>query len=159
MADTFTLRINGAERRITGDGDMPLLYALRDQLGLTGTKYGCGSEQCGSCSVLLDGERAFSCQTSVAEAAGHDIVTIEGIGGDGTGGALHPLQQAFIDEHAFQCGYCTPGLIVAAKGLLDKTPDPSDRDIAVALQDNLCRCGSHPRVVAAVKRAARELQR
>jgi nicotinate dehydrogenase subunit A len=114
MAETFIFTVNGVERQINGDGAMPLLYGLRDQLGLTGTKYGCGSEQCGSCSVLLDGERAFSCQTTVAEAAGHDIVTIEGIGSPAS---LHPLQQAFIDEHAYQCGYCTAGLIVTAKEL------------------------------------------
>lgn len=156
MADTFTLTINGAERRVDGDADMPLLYALRDLLGLTGTKYGCGSEQCGSCSVLIDGARAFSCRTTLAEAAGRDVVTIEGIG---TTDNLHPLQKAFIEEHAFQCGYCTPGLIVAAKALLDSDPDPDDAAIATALQDNLCRCGSHGRVVAAVKRAAKELQR
>ncbi len=154
MAETFILTINGVERQITGDGHMPLLYGLRDRLGLTGTKYGCGSEQCGSCSVLMDGERAFACQTTLADAAGHDIVTIEGIG---TADDLHPLQQAFIDEHAFQCGYCTPGLIVTAKGLLDRDPDPDDGTIATALQDNLCRCGSHPRIIAAVKRAAKEL--
>jgi CO/xanthine dehydrogenase Mo-binding subunit len=123
MAETFILTINGVERQITGDGHMPLLYGLRDRLGLTGTKYGCGSEQCGSCSVLMDGERVFACQTTLADAAGHDIVTIEGIG---TADDLHPLQQAFIDQHAFQCGYCTPGLIVTAKGLLDRDPDPDD---------------------------------
>ena len=156
MAETFTLTVNGVERQIDGDAEMPLLYGLRDHLGLTGTKYGCGSEQCGSCSVLIDGERAFSCQTTMAEAVGHDVVTIEGIGGDG---ALHPLQQAFIDEHAYQCGYCTPGLIVTAKALLDADPDPSESAIATALQDNLCRCGSHPRIIAAVKRAAKELSK
>jgi nicotinate dehydrogenase subunit A len=154
MAEIFTLTINGVERQVEGDGDMPLLYALRDRLGLSGTKYGCGTEQCGSCSVLIDGERAVSCQTTLADAKGRDIVTIEGIGSEG---ALHPLQQAFIDEHAFQCGYCTPGLIVTAKGLLDRDPDPSEADIRTALQDNLCRCGSHPRVIRAVQRAAREM--
>jgi nicotinate dehydrogenase subunit A len=154
MAEIFTLTINGVERQVEGDGDMPLLYALRDRLGLSGTKYGCGTEQCGSCAVLMDGERAVSCQTTLANAEGHDIVTIEGIGSEG---ALHPLQQAFIDEHAFQCGYCTPGLIVTAKGLLDRDPDPSEAEIRTALQDNLCRCGSHPRVIRAVQRAAREM--
>ncbi len=156
MAETFILTVNGARRRISGHSDMPLLYGLRDGLGLTGSKYGCGSEQCGSCSVLMDGERVFSCKTTVADAAGHHIVTIEGIGAPED---LHPLQQAFIDEHAFQCGYCTPGLIVAAKGLLDRDPDPSEAAIATALKDNLCRCGSHPRIIAAVRRAAREMAR
>lgn len=154
MAEIFTLTINGVERQVDGEADMPLLYALRDRLGLTGTKYGCGTEQCGSCSVLIDGERSFSCRTTLAEAKGRDIVTIEGIG---DGESLHPLQQAFIDEHAFQCGYCTPGLIVTAKGLLDRDPDPGEAAIRTALQDNLCRCGSHPRVIRAVQRAAREM--
>lgn len=154
MAEKFTLSVNGERREVAAEGEMPLLYALRDLLGLTGTKYGCGVEQCGSCSVLIDGARAFSCKTSVAEAAGRDIVTIEGIG---DADALHPLQEAFVAEHAFQCGYCTPGLIVTAKALLDKDPDPTEAAIATALQDNLCRCGSHPRVIAAVKRAAKEL--
>jgi len=155
MAEIFTLTINGVERQIDGEGEMPLLYALRDQLGLSGTKYGCGTEQCGSCSVLIDGERAFSCRTTLAQAKDHDIVTIEGIGGE----TLHPLQQAFIDEHAFQCGYCTPGLIVTAKGLLDRDPDPAEDAIRTALQDNLCRCGSHPRVIRAVQRAAKEMSK
>ncbi len=154
MAEIFILTINGVERQVDGDGEMPLLYALRDQLGLSGTKYGCGTEQCGSCSVLIDGERAFSCQTTLDQAKGRDIVTIEGIG---ESDRLHPLQQAFIDEHAFQCGYCTPGLIVTAKGLLDRDPDPEEAAIRTALQDNLCRCGSHPRVIRAVQRAAKEM--
>ena len=154
MSEIFNLTVNGVERQVDGDGDMPLLYALRDQLGLTGTKYGCGVEQCGSCAVLIDGERAESCQTTLAEAKGRTIVTIEGLA---DGGALHPLQQAFIDEHAFQCGYCTSGLIVTAKALLDRDPDPSEAAIRTALQDNLCRCGSHPRVIAAVQKAAREM--
>ena len=154
MAEIFILTINGVERQVDGDGEMPLLYALRDHLGLSGTKYGCGTEQCGSCSVLIDGERAFSCQTTLGEAKGRDIVTIEGIG---ESDRLHPLQQAFIDEHAFQCGYCTPGLIVTAKGLLDRDPDPEEAAIRTALQDNLCRCGSHPRVIRAVQRAAKEM--
>lgn len=154
MAETFNLRVNGAARQVVGDPDMPLLYALRGPLGMVGAKYGCGSEQCGSCSVLLDGERAFSCKITLAQAAASDILTIEGIG---TEGNLHPLQSAFIEEHAFQCGYCTPGLIVTAKALLDRDPDPDDAAIATALRDNLCRCGSHGRVIAAVKRAAKEL--
>ncbi|HSR55998.1 MAG TPA: (2Fe-2S)-binding protein [Alphaproteobacteria bacterium] len=154
MAENVKLTVNGTAREIEAEGEMPLLYALRDLLGLTGTKYGCGVEQCGSCCVLIDGERAVSCKTTVAEAAGRDIVTIEGIS-DGAG--LHPLQTAFIEEHAFQCGYCTPGIIISAKALLDKDPDPSEAEIATALQDNLCRCGSHPRVIKAVRRAAREL--
>ncbi len=156
MAEIFKLRVNGVARQIDGDAHMPLLYALRGPLGLVGAKYGCGSEQCGSCSVLMDGARAFACKITLAQAAGRDIVTIEGIG---TEGNLHPLQSAFIEEHAFQCGYCTPGLIVTAKALLDRDPDPDVAAIATALQDNLCRCGSHGRVIAAVRRAAKELAR
>ncbi len=156
MAEIFKLRVNGVARQIDGDAHMPLLYALRGPLGLVGAKYGCGSEQCGSCSVLMDGARAFACKITLAQAASRDIVTIEGIG---TEGNLHPLQSAFIEEHAFQCGYCTPGLIVTAKALLDRDPDPDAVAIATALQDNLCRCGSHGRVIAAVKRDAKELAR
>lgn len=156
MDEDFSLTINGREETVRADGDMPLLYALRGPLGLTGTKYGCGVEQCGACAVLIDGERAFSCATPLREAAGHEITTIEGVG---SAESLHPLQRAFIDEHAFQCGYCTAGLIVTAKALLDRNPDPDEAEIRTALRDNLCRCGTHPRVIAAIRRAAREMAR
>ncbi|HEX9808475.1 MAG TPA: (2Fe-2S)-binding protein [Alphaproteobacteria bacterium] len=154
MAEPVSLRVNGAERPVDADPATPLLYVLRDHLGLKGTKYGCGVELCGTCSVILDGERAYACTTTLAEAAGRDVVTIEGIG---TPEALHPLQKAFLDAHAYQCGYCTPGLIVAAKALLDKTPDPDEEAVRVALQDNLCRCGTHGRIIDAVRQAAREM--
>lgn len=155
MTRAITLTVNGEVRTLEAEPEMPLMYALHE-LGLTGTKYGCGIEQCGSCSVLVAGERAFSCATPLSEAEDKEVVTIEGLA---DGDDLHPLQQAFIDRHAFQCGYCTPGLIMAAKGLLDKNPDPSESEIRTALQDNLCRCGSHGRIVAAVQQAAKEMAR
>ncbi len=156
MAGAVTLNVNGKPHTLEAEPDMPLLYALRDLLGLTGTKYGCGAEQCGSCTVLVDGTRAFACAVTLAEAAGKDVLTIEGLARDD---ALHPLQQAFADLHAYQCGYCTSGFIMAAKALLDADPDPDEAAIRTALQDNLCRCGSHDRIVAAVTRAAREMAR
>jgi aerobic-type carbon monoxide dehydrogenase small subunit (CoxS/CutS family) len=156
MAATVTFTVNGREHKIGAAPDTPLLYVLRDALGLTGTKYGCGAETCGSCSVLIDGTRAFSCQVPVGEITGKAVVTIEGLG---TGDDLHPLQRAFINEGAFQCGYCTPGMIIAASALLETDPAPDDAAIRTALQDNLCRCGSHPNVIAAVKAAAQEMAR
>lgn len=155
MTRAITLTVNGEARTLEAEPEMPLMYALHE-LGLTGTKYGCGVEQCGSCSVLVAGERAFSCSTPLSEIEGKEVVSIEGLA---DGDALHPLQKAFIDRHAFQCGYCTPGLIMAAKGLLDRNPDPGESEIRTALQDNLCRCGSHGRIVAAVRQAAKEMAR
>ncbi len=154
MPETISLTINGRPETLTADPDMPLMYALRDAFGLTGVKYGCGDGLCGSCSVLLDGARICSCHTALKDVAGRAIETIESLAGDDH---LHPLQQAFIDEQALQCGYCTPGFIMAAKALLDQTPDPDDAAIRTALQDNLCRCGSYARILAAVKRAAKEM--
>jgi aerobic-type carbon monoxide dehydrogenase small subunit (CoxS/CutS family) len=152
----ITFKLNGSERSFEVDPEMPLMYALRDLAGLTGAKYGCGLGQCGSCSVLIDGERVASCDTPMAKVEGRQVVTVEGLA---DGDRLHPLQQAFIDEHGLQCGYCTPGFVIAAKALLDRNPEPSEADIKTALQDNLCRCGSHARIIAAVKRAAREMKR
>ena len=156
MRQPFTLRVNGASRNLSTEPDTPLLYVLRNDLGLKSPKYGCGVEQCGACTVQIDGRAVFSCGIKVAEAVGKEIVTLEGIG---TPAAPHPLQSAFIEEQALQCGYCTAGIIMAAKVLLDRRPDPSEEDIRVALRDNLCRCGSHPRVVKAVRRAARRRPR
>lgn len=156
MSRSIALTVNGERRAVAAEPDMPLLYALHDLMGLTGAKYGCGAGQCGSCTVLVDGEKTFSCTATLGEVEGRSIETIEGLA---RGGTLHPLQQAFIDDHAFQCGYCTPGLIMAAKALLDSRPEPDEAEIRIALQDNLCRCGSHSRIVAAVKRAAREMAR
>jgi len=154
-ATSFTLQVNGQARSVAISPDTPLLYALRNDLGLVAAKYGCGAEQCGACAVLVDGEKAFSCTLTVAEAAGKAITTLEGLG---TPDAPHPLQTAFAAEQAVQCGYCTSGIIVAAKALLDANPDPDLPAIRLALQDHLCRCGTHSRVFRAIRRAAKELR-
>ena len=155
MAEKFTLRVNGAEHSVTVEPDTPLLYVLRNDLGLKSAKYGCGEEQCGACSVIVDGERAFSCSVPINEVTGKDITTLEGLG---TKNAPHALQTAFIEEQAAQCGYCTSGIIMAAKALLDANPDPDMDGIRTGLQDNLCRCGAHGRVLKAVQRAAKALR-
>jgi nicotinate dehydrogenase subunit A len=147
----YTLRVNGASRTVRTDADTPLLYALRNDLELNGAKYGCGLAQCGACTVLIDGRTARSCVTPVSTLAGKNITTLEGLG---TADKLHPLQKAFLDEQAAQCGYCTSGMIVTAKALLDTNPRPTEAQIKQALAGNLCRCGSHNRVVRAVQRAA-----
>jgi nicotinate dehydrogenase subunit A len=147
----ISLNVNGRAVSVEADGDTPLLDVLRNHLGLVGTKFGCGLEQCGTCMVLIDGVPVKSCGKAVATVAGKSVMTIEGIG---TPERPHPLQQAFLDEQAGQCGYCLAGIIVSAKALLDKNPAPSRRDIALALDDNICRCGSHPRMLRAVERAA-----
>jgi nicotinate dehydrogenase subunit A len=149
------LIVNGRSVSVTVDPDTPLLDALRNHLGLKGTKFGCGLEQCGCCLVLIDGKPEKSCGKALATVAGKDIVTIEGIG---TPDRPHPLQQAFLDEQAGQCGYCLPGILISAKALLDRNPSPSRAQIAEALDDNICRCGSHVRILRAVERAARLLR-
>lgn len=152
MARTFSLSVNGRSSRITvDDPGMPLLYALRNQLGLRGPQFGCGLGQCGACTVQVGGQAVRSCSVPVSTAAGKAITTLEGIGEPGR---LHPLQQAFIDEQAVQCGYCINGMIMQAKALLEGNRKPSDDDIRAALAGNLCRCGTHVRIVRAVKRAA-----
>lgn len=156
MSESFKLRVNGETREVKTEADTPLLYALRNDLGLVSPKYGCGAEQCGACNVIIDGEKAFSCSVTVKDAAGKEIVTLEGLG---TPEKPHAIQAAFIAEQAAQCGYCTSGIIIATKVLLDKNPNPDMAAIRVALQDNLCRCGAHSRVFRAVRRAARELSR
>jgi aerobic-type carbon monoxide dehydrogenase small subunit (CoxS/CutS family) len=147
----LVLDVNGARRTVDASGDETLLSVLRDRLDLTGTKYGCGEGQCGACTVLLDGRPVRSCRQQVSEAVGRKITTIEGLE---QSGKLHPVQQAFLDVEAFQCAYCTSGMIVAAAGLLNATPHPSDEDIAGALAGNICRCGAYPRILEAVRRAA-----
>ncbi|HEX7338422.1 MAG TPA: (2Fe-2S)-binding protein [Rhodanobacteraceae bacterium] len=144
------LEINGEAFLHTGDADMPLLWYLRDNLHLTGCKYGCDDGQCGACTVLVDGRRALACQTPMHKLEGHRVTTVEGL--SGKDGKLHPLQQAWIDEDAIVCGYCQPGWLMAAADLLARKPDPTDADIDHL--PNLCRCGSQPRVRAAIKRAA-----
>jgi nicotinate dehydrogenase subunit A len=149
--EPIPLNVNGNTVRIAVDGDTPLLDVLRNHLGLTGAKFGCGLEQCGCCMVLVDGEPVKSCGKPLSAVAGRAIVTIEGLG---TPERPHPLQQAFLDEQAGQCGYCLPGILVSAKALLDRNLAPSRREIAEALDDNICRCGSHVRILRAVERAA-----
>jgi len=155
---TLSFIVNGQRRTVTTDPDRPLLDVLREDLQLTGTKYGCGEAQCGACSVLVDGKRVFSCRTPAARAEGASIVTIEGLAGAGTG-ALHPVQQAFLEEGAFQCGYCTAGMIMAAVGLLAEHPHPSDADIVAGMNRNVCRCCSYPQIIRAVRRAAGKVGR
>jgi nicotinate dehydrogenase subunit A len=145
------LIVNGRSHSVSADGDTPLLDVLRNHLGLVGTKFGCGEEQCGSCIVLIDGKPEKSCGTALSTVAGKAVVTIEGLG---TAEHPHPLQQAFLDEQAGQCGYCLAGILVSAKALLDRNPSPSRREIAAVLDDNICRCGSHPRILRAIERAA-----
>ena len=145
------LTLNGITVSVTADGETPLLDILRNHLGLTGTKFGCGLEQCGCCMVLVGGKPEKSCAKPVSTLAGKEIVTIEGLG---TPDRPHPLQQAFLDEQAGQCGYCLPGILISAKALLDQNPSPSRAQIAAALDDNISRCGSHIRILRAVERAA-----
>jgi len=151
MPETYHLRVNGAPREVTLEGDTPLLYALRNDLELSAAKFGCGLAQCGACTVIVGGAAVRSCRTEVRAVENRDITTLEGIGTDAK---PHPLQTAFIAEQAMQCGYCINGMIMSAKALLDKNPQPSDAQIREALAGNLCRCGSHVRVLAAVMRAA-----
>jgi nicotinate dehydrogenase subunit A len=153
MAEPIKLRVNGAERSVEADPAASLLGVLRGQLGLTGTNFGCGANQCGACHVLIDGAAVASCDTPLWAATGKDIVTVEGLG---TPEQPHPLQLAFLAEQAGQCGYCLPGILISAAALLRRNPDPSDADVRAALDRNLCRCGAHNRIVRAVLRAARE---
>lgn len=148
------LLVNGARRKVDVDPDTPLIYVLRNDLGLKGAKLACALEQCGACKVLVDGTAEFSCREPVAGFSGRRITTIEGLAGDG---GLHPVQRAFVQLRAAQCGYCIPGIIIAAKALLDEHPAPDDSDIRSALRDHLCRCGTHTRIIAAIKQAARDI--
>ena len=148
---TLRLNVNGVEHEIEADPDMPLLWALRDLLGLTGTKYGCGQALCGACTVIVDNEAVRSCTTAVKEVAGKQVLTVEGLSADGK---LHPLQDAFLKRHAFQCGYCTSGMLMSAYALLAKKPKPTRAEIVRAMDDNLCRCGSHVRILEAIEDAA-----
>jgi isoquinoline 1-oxidoreductase alpha subunit len=141
------LKINGAERNIDADAQMPLLWAIRDIVGLTGTKFGCGVGACGTCTVHLDGQAVRSCITSLADADGHEIVTIEGLSPDGT----HPVQRAWTAHNVPQCGYCQPGQIMQAAVLLKQTPKPTDQQITDAMSGNICRCGTYQRIRAAIK--------
>ena len=150
-----SLTVNGSAVTVTADRDTPLLDILRNHLGLLGTKFGCGQEQCGCCMVLIDDHPEKSCGKALSTVAGRAITTIEGLG---TQERPHPLQQAFLDEQAGQCGYCLSGILISAKALLDRNSTPSRAEIAEALDDNICRCGSHVRILRAVERAARALR-
>ncbi len=154
MSKTTSLNINGIARPLPENikVESSLLDFLRNKLGLTGTRFGCGLEQCGACMVLVDGAPVQSCNAALDSVVGKQITTVEGL--RGTDGELHPLQQAFLDEQAGQCGYCLPGILISAKALLDQNPDPTRREIALALDNNLCRCGSHVRILNAVTRAS-----
>jgi aerobic-type carbon monoxide dehydrogenase small subunit (CoxS/CutS family) len=151
MGKSIRFEVNGRTATIEGDDQRRLLWVLRGELGLTGAKYGCGEGICGACTVLVDGAAARSCMLPMAGVAGKRVVTIEGLA---AGEKLHPLQEAFLEEGGFQCGYCTPGMILAAQALLAEKPAASRREIVDGLEANLCRCGAHPRIVAAVERVA-----
>jgi len=148
-----TLRVNGTAHQVTAPQSTPLLYVLRNDLGLRGTRFGCGTGHCGSCTVQLDGRAVQSCDTPLWSAAGHEITTIEGIG---SGGEMHALQAAFLVEQAAQCGYCINGIIMSAKALLAQNPTPTEDEVRHGLRRHLCRCGTHVRIVRAVLRAAAE---
>ena len=151
MPDELTITVNGARHTVQAQPDTPLLYVLRNELGLNGPRFGCGLEQCGACMVLRGAEAVTSCMLPIAEVANSQITTLEGLSVDGE---LHPVQRAFLEEQAAQCGYCANGLIISAAALLWRTAHPSDEQIRAALDGNLCRCGSHARVMRAVRRAA-----
>jgi aerobic-type carbon monoxide dehydrogenase small subunit (CoxS/CutS family) len=147
------LLVNGSEYRLDLPPDLPLLYALREHLQMTGTKYGCGEGQCGACTVLLDMRPVRSCRTPVSQAVGKRVTTIEGLA---QGGKLNSVQRAFLEQEAFQCGYCTPGMIMSAVGLLSSNPQPSDEEVVRFMNGNMCRCGTYGRAMAAIRQAARE---
>ncbi|MEL6103835.1 MAG: (2Fe-2S)-binding protein [Pseudomonadota bacterium] len=149
----ITIKLNGQDVLSTAPEDTPLLWVIREELGLTGTKFGCGAAQCGACTVLIDGEASFSCVTPIAVVEGAEVTTIEGLSEDGS----HPLQKAWVAEQVPQCGYCQSGQIMRAAGFLADNPNPTREDIRSAMNTNLCRCGTYNRIVRAVERAAREV--
>ncbi len=150
----FTINVNGRARSAEAAGDTPLLYVLRNDFGLNGAKYGCGVGQCGACTVMIDGKATRSCVTALSSMNAKKVMTLESLS---DGGKMHPLQQAFIEEQAAQCGYCANGMIMTAKALLDRTPRPTEAQIRKALAANFCRCGTHNRIVRAVQRAANQM--
>lgn len=154
MSQSFALNVNGASRSVSVESGTPLLYVLRNDLELNAPRFGCGLSQCGACTVLVDSKAMRSCVLPVDAAAGKKVTTLEGLG---SGSSLHPLQRAFVAEQAAQCGFCSNGMIMTAKALLDRTPRPSEAQVRKALGANLCRCGTHNRIVRAVLRASREV--
>jgi len=154
MMETIEFRLNERPVRINVDGDRRLLWVLRTELGLTGTKYGCGEGLCGACTVLVNGKAVRSCQTFVKEVKGQEVLTIEGLAKDGS---LHPLQKAFMSHDALQCGFCTPGMIMNAYGMLAEKAQPTEVQIVQGMENNLCRCGAHVRIVQAIQAAAKEM--
>jgi carbon-monoxide dehydrogenase small subunit len=155
MEETIRFSLNGKKTEIKIDPTQTLLWVLRNQLGLTGTKYGCGMGFCGACTVLLDKEPVRSCMIPIGDVAGKELITIEGLG---TKEKLHPVQKAFVDHDALQCGFCTPGMIMTATGLLLKNPSPTRQEIIEGMEDNLCRCGAHVRIIDAIQTAADEMK-
>jgi aerobic-type carbon monoxide dehydrogenase small subunit (CoxS/CutS family) len=155
MEETIKFRLNGKATEALIDPTQTLLWVLRNHFGLTGTKFGCGMGFCGSCTVLIDNEPVRSCQLSVGDAAGKNVVTIEGLAKNGK---LHPVQKAFVEHDALQCGYCTPGMIMNAAGLLMKNASPTTEEIKKGMENNLCRCGAHPRIVDAIQTASKEMK-
>jgi carbon-monoxide dehydrogenase small subunit len=155
MEETIRFKLNGKETELVTDPNQILLWVLRNHFGLTGTKYGCGIGFCGACTVLIDGEAARSCMMPVSDVAGKSLVTIEGLE---NGEELHPVQQAFVDHDALQCGFCTPGMILTAVGMLGKNPSPTREQIVTGLEENLCRCGAHNRIISAVQSAAETIR-
>jgi aerobic-type carbon monoxide dehydrogenase small subunit (CoxS/CutS family) len=156
MKETISFQLNGKPVTLAVDPNRMLLWVLRTELALTGTKYGCGEGHCGACTVIVDGEAARSCMTPMSEVAGKSVLTIEGLEVDGK---LHPIQEAFIQHNVMQCGFCTPGMIMAAYGLLRRKPQPTRQDIIEGLEDNFCRCGGYARIIRAVESAARSLRK
>ena len=155
MADDMRFKLNGKPVRLAAGGSETLLWALRTELELTGTKYGCGEGHCGACTVLVNGEAVRSCQLQVAEVNGKEVTTIEGLAQDGK---LHPVQHAFMEHDAFQCGFCTSGMIMKAVGFLTKNANPSEAEIVSGMESNLCRCGAHCRILSAVGTAAKQMR-
>ena len=155
MSNSVEIEINGVKHQVNADPDTSLLEIIRDDLGMTGTKFGCGESECGACTVLINGTPSHACITQLSEIAGASITTIEGLEKNGK---LHPLQQAFIDEGAMQCGYCVSGMIMTGVGLLEKNPNPTDAQIVQFMSGNLCRCGGYPRMLSAIKRASQSMR-
>ena len=155
MEETIRFTLNGKQQELKTDPSQTLLWVLRDHFGLTGTKFGCGIGFCGSCTILINNEAVRSCTLPISDVAGKDVITIEGLGKEGK---LHPVQNAFIEHDALQCGYCTPGMVMTAVALLNNNPSPSRQQIIEGMEENLCRCGAHTRIIDAVQTASEEMK-